>query len=101
LSKSDQQRNPKAKTSKNRDQFYHPNNAQTDISIPEGYKKISVCIAVDDLKDVQDFRLWSTKWGAEIKVGENRGCGCCVNIYDILVPTIALAELPPTLVLRN
>lgn len=39
---------------------------------------------------------WLNRWRTRLVfVSENEGCGCCVDIYRVEAPQLALDELPP------
>lgn len=41
---------------------------------------------------------WIEKWHDHFDYFNNRGCGCCINIYEFDAPEAAIAELPTELV---
>jgi hypothetical protein len=46
----------------------------------------------DEAKAVAD---WFTKWRSHlVSVGDDYGCGCCVNLWDVVGPAESFAELP-------
>jgi hypothetical protein len=45
---------------------------------------------------------WFTRWRAELKyVSDDKGCGCCVRIWDIDGPEEAIADLPPSVLTQK
>lgn len=41
---------------------------------------------------------WIDRWHDQFDYFNNRGCGCCINIYEFDVPEEALNELPAELI---
>jgi hypothetical protein len=40
---------------------------------------------------------WLSRWRDRLPfVSPDEGCGCCVHIYRVEAPQVALDELPPT-----
>lgn len=41
---------------------------------------------------------WFARWRPQLSYcSENRGCGCCVDLWDVEGPDAAIEELPPSM----
>lgn len=50
-------------------------------------------LRVDCPEEGQVFEQWARQTGLDVDALGNQGCGCCVDIYTLTVPTRAAAEL--------
>jgi hypothetical protein len=55
----------------------------------------TICVDVDDADEVRGAEEWLERWGPRLSYrSENRGCGCCVDIWDVLGPVEAIRAIP-------
>lgn len=59
-----------------------------------GQVRVTICAAVGDAEEVAAVRRWLDKWRPSLGHFSDYGCGCCVELYDVLAPAGSLAELP-------
>jgi hypothetical protein len=59
--------------------------------------KLQINVDVGNPDEIAAFAGWLERWRTRATVSENKGCGCCVNIWDIDTPREALDELPEVL----
>ena len=64
--------------------------------------RATICVVVDDPGEVEAGRKWLAANRRRLtRVSENRGCGCCVDLWDVEGPREVLATLPDGLPLRE
>jgi hypothetical protein len=57
--------------------------------------KVTVLACADEPGEREALEAWIKKWEEQIPCEiENSGCGCCVDIYDLIVPEAAIQDLP-------
>ena len=56
--------------------------------------RATVSVTIDNEREVMAVNAWFQRWGPRIQCADNQGCGCCVDIWDVQAPAVALAELP-------
>jgi hypothetical protein len=56
-----------------------------------------VSVTIDNEREVMAVSAWLNRWGPKLKLSDNQGCGCCVDIWDVQGPRAALDELPPSM----
>ena len=56
--------------------------------------RATVSVTIDNEREVMAVNAWLNRWGTRLKLSDNQGCGCCVDIWDVHAPAQALAELP-------
>ena len=60
--------------------------------------RATICVIVNDCGEVEAGRKWlATNRRCLTRVSENRGCGCCVDLWDVEGPREVLATLPDSL----
>jgi hypothetical protein len=60
---------------------------------------ITIIVETDAPDEVTAVEAWFTRWDGRLgSVSENKGCGCCVDIWDVDAPREAVDELPPHVV---
>jgi len=60
--------------------------------------RATVSVTIDNEREVMAVNAWLNRWGTRLKLSDNQGCGCCVDIWDVRAPAQALAELPAGMV---
>lgn len=60
--------------------------------------KATLSVTIDNERDVLAVTAWLNRWGNKLKLSDKRGCGCCVDIWDVQAPQQALSELPSEMV---
>lgn len=61
--------------------------------------KVQIIVAVDQTEEIKVVAEWFERWRESLTaVSDNRGCGCCVDIWDVVGPDDALRELPESVV---
>lgn len=61
--------------------------------------KVTIVVDVAEVAQVEAVDAWFAKWRpALIRVSDNDGCGCCVNIWEVEGPMDALLEIPEPVV---
>ncbi len=61
-------------------------------------KRANLIVAVDDADDVGAVVSWFDRWAGQLDyISENRGCGCCVDIVDLVGPPSIIDSAPPRL----
>ena len=64
---------------------------------PAGLARATVSVTIDNEREVMAVNAWLNRWGPRLKLSDNQGCGCCVDIWDVRGPRAAFDELPPAL----
>jgi hypothetical protein len=54
----------------------------------------NLIVTIDNEREVEAVNAWFRRWGPRIRVSDNDGCGCCVDIWRVDAPAEALTELP-------
>ena len=67
------------------------------MSASPAMARATVSVTIDNEREVRAVNAWLNRWGTRLKLSDNQGCGCCVDIWDIQAPAAALAELPPAM----
>ena len=58
-------------------------------------KNITVTTATDEPETVEHAAQWFATWAADISYkSDDKGCGCCVDIWDVTCSDAAAAALP-------
>lgn len=57
----------------------------------------TVRVTIDNEREVLAVNAWLGRWGPRLRLSDNRGCGCCVDIWDVQGPRQALDDLPASL----
>jgi hypothetical protein len=55
-----------------------------------------ICAVRDNSGERELLESWLSKWRGRdtIKLSQNEGCGCCVDIYRVTGPDEAMREVP-------
>jgi len=57
--------------------------------------RATIVVDVTHPEEIAACDEWFAKWTPRLTYrSENQGCGCCVNIWDVVAPDEALAALP-------
>lgn len=57
--------------------------------------RATICVSVDSSDECAAADAWLERWRDKLKfLSENRGCGCCVNMWNVDGPDEAIDELP-------
>jgi hypothetical protein len=57
--------------------------------------RLILCAVVDVPGEREFLQTWMNKWKGRLSsVSENLGCGCCVDLFEVEGPDMALAEVP-------
>lgn len=57
--------------------------------------RATICVDVNRPDECAAVEAWFERWRDRLTyVSENRGCGCCVNTWDVDGPDEAVSELP-------
>ena len=57
--------------------------------------RATLIAVVDDDGEPALLDAWLERWQPHLRAcSENMGCGCCVDIFEVIAPVEALAELP-------
>jgi hypothetical protein len=60
--------------------------------------RASICVIVDDPEKVKTAEEWLSANSDRLDyISENRGCGCCVDLYDLEGPAEVIATLPSSI----
>jgi hypothetical protein len=58
--------------------------------------RATICVTVEQASEREMVEAWFDRWRPQLTVvSENKGCGCCVDIWDVEGPTEAIADLRP------
>lgn len=58
-------------------------------------KRATIIAAVGAEDEVAAAEAWFSRWRSRLTYcSENKGCGCCVEMWDVEGPAEAIAELP-------
>jgi len=53
-----------------------------------------ITISVDEPAEVEASEEWFSRWRTQLKhVSENKGCGCCLNSWEVEGPPEAINEI--------
>ena len=63
--------------------------------------KATLSVTIDNEREVMAVNAWLNRWGSQLKLSDQQGCGCCVDIWRVEAPAQALAELPPAMLGRH
>lgn len=58
----------------------------------------TVSVTIDNQREVAAVNAWFQRWGPKLALSDNQGCGCCVDIWDVVAPVEAFADLLPGMV---
>ncbi len=62
-------------------------------------RRVTLAVDADQRADTALLDAWLARWETRLTANSgNLGCGCCVDIYEVEAPVVALAELPDRLV---
>ena len=57
--------------------------------------EFTICASLDAPGERELLNSWLDRWrGRLLALSENRGCGCCVDIFEVTGPEEAMKELP-------
>lgn len=57
--------------------------------------KATLTVAIDQVGEASAVDAWFAKWGPRLSYrSDNKGCGCCVDIWQIEGPEDAVREIP-------
>lgn len=60
--------------------------------------RATIIITTDAPEEVEAGKAWFKRWDSALsQKSENRGCGCCVDIYDVEGPQEAIDSIPDAL----
>jgi hypothetical protein len=63
--------------------------------IGPAHARATICVAVDEAKEVRAAEAWLERWGDRLSYrSPNEGCGCCVDIWNVLAPDEAIRAIP-------
>jgi uncharacterized protein YhfF len=63
--------------------------------IGPNHARETICVDVDDPDEVRAAEEWLERWGPRLSYrSENQGCGCCVDIWDVLGADEAIRAIP-------
>ena len=71
---------------------------------PPGVLRYTVILSRDEPGELARWEGWLLRWRDALRtqpMSKNRGCGCCVDIYDLGAPPEAAAELPDLIAARR
>ena len=68
------------------------------MSASPAMARATVSVSIDNEREVMAVNAWLNRWGTRLKLSDQQGCGCCVDIWDVEAPRQALAELPAAMV---
>ena len=55
--------------------------------------QLEIILAADAPKEMQAFELWIEQWRSQLShISPNRGCGCCVDIFEVEGTEESLAD---------
>jgi hypothetical protein len=61
-------------------------------------ERATIIVSVGEPGEAEAAEAWFAKWRPQLTYcSENTGCGCCVDIWDVEGPYLAIKELPPEL----
>jgi hypothetical protein len=61
-------------------------------------ERATIIVSVGEPGQAEIAEAWFAKWRPQLTYcSENTGCGCCVDIWDVEGPYLAIKELPPEL----
>ncbi len=64
--------------------------------------KITIIVDVESSTECKAVDSWFDKWRPELKyVLEQEGCGCCIYLWNVEGPNVAIEELPQTVVSKS
>ena len=64
--------------------------------------RATIIAIVDNPGERELADAWIAKWRGDLAfLSPNRGCGCCVDKYDVDGPDVALAEIPEVMRARS
>ncbi len=57
--------------------------------------RATICVSVDSDEETRSADAWFAEWRDKLNyVSDDRGCGCCVNIFDVEGPARAIDAIP-------
>ncbi len=57
--------------------------------------RATICVIKDQPEQATAVEEWFRRWGDGLTfVSENKGCGCCVDMWDVEGPEEAIREIP-------
>jgi hypothetical protein len=60
--------------------------------------RATIIVSVGVPGEAEAAEAWFAKWRPHLAYcSENTGCGCCVDIWDVEAPYLAVEELPASL----
>lgn len=60
--------------------------------------RATIIVVVDEPAEVAACEAWFEKWRSRLTYcSENKGCGCCVDSWDIEGPSEAIDDIPKEL----
>lgn len=60
--------------------------------------RATILVSVNEPGQAEAATAWFAKWRPQLTYcSDNRGCGCCVDTWDVDGPEAAIQELPPFL----
>lgn len=66
-------------------------------SVPE-LRRTTVCFRADSIEAKVDYTTWLNAWKSKMTfISRDRGCGCCIHMFDLEGASEALEALPETL----
>ena len=70
----------------------------SDTAVDDGpLAKTTVRVTIDNERDVMAVNAWLARWGPKLRLSDNQGCGCCLDVWDVQGPRQALNDLPAAL----
>ena len=58
--------------------------------------KATICVDIESDDEMREVDNWFLTWRDKLtSVSEDKGCGCCVRIWDVEGPPEAIAAIPP------
>jgi hypothetical protein len=60
-----------------------------------GWARATLIAAIDADGEQALLHTWLDRWQSRLRAcSDNTGCGCCVDMFEVVAPAEALAELP-------
>ena len=60
--------------------------------------RATVCISLDSDDEVRAWREWLSEWREQLSyLSDNTGCGCCVDMFNLEGPQVAVDAIPPSI----
>lgn len=58
--------------------------------------RATIIVDKDASGEAEAVEAWFARWRPQLTYcSENKGCGCCVDLWDVEGPYLAIQEIPP------